>query len=179
MNIKLIAAGAWALCYLGSGSFAQQSGLPLTAPGYYIAIRAQHSYDNVIRVKGASNLPPGAKVVLQVVATNDQASKTYSEDACVAIDDKGLFEQEISLSAGNPWRHDFLVVANFLPNECKQNAHVLQVLGSHGQYLGHDNRPVTMDEVEMGITPGMAANPQLFQVSGWYFGISALARVEG
>jgi hypothetical protein len=178
MNFKLIAAAS-ALCYFGSISLAQQPGQPLTAPGYYIAIEAQHSHDKVIQVRGASNLPPGAKVMLQVVAMNDQAWKTFSEDVCVAVDDKGLFEQEIGLSAGSPWRRDFLVIATFLPNECRQNAHVLQLLGSHGQYLGHDNRRVTMNEVEMGITSGMTANPQLFQVSGWYFGISALARVEG
>lgn len=179
MNFKLLAAIASTSCFFGSALLAQQPKQPLSAPGYYIAIMAQHSYDTVIRVRGASNLPPGTKVLLQVVAMNDQAYKTYSQDICVAVDEKGLFEQEVGLSAGNLWRRDLLVNAIFLPNECKQNAHVLQILGSHGQYLGHDNRPVTMNEVEMGITPGMAANPQLFQVSGWYFGISALARVEG
>ena len=178
MTFKWITA-AWALCCLGSIASAQQQ-KQLTAPTYYIAVEAQHSYDNVIRVRGASNLPPGAKISLQFFLPNDQAWKEPGQSVCVALDSNGLFDwREMSLPSGVPYPRDLFVMATFLPNECKQNAQVLKVLGTHGQYLGHDNRPVTMDEVSMGMTPGMQANPQLFQISGWYFGISALARVEG
>ncbi|HWG20708.1 MAG TPA: hypothetical protein VG225_09260 [Terracidiphilus sp.] len=177
MNIRLITAAALVLCGFSSSSFGQPE--PLSAPTYYISIRAQHEYDQVIRVRGASNLPHGARVSLQVLAMNGDAWKTYSESKCVAINDKGLFDQEINLSVGDHYRSSLLVMATFLPNECTQNAHVLHMLGSHGEFLGHDDHRVTMDEVENGETRGMAENPQLFQVSGWYFGISALARIEG
>jgi hypothetical protein len=110
---------------------------------------------------------------------NGDAWKEYTEKQCVAINEKGLFDHVISLSDGNQYRRGMLVMATFLPNECTQNAHVLHIVGSHGEFLGHDDHSVTMDEVENGETRGMTENPQLFQISDWYFGISALARIEG
>ena len=178
MIIRLAVVIACGVCWFGSASVAQKRE-SLPAPTYYISIRAQHSHDQVIRVRGASNLPSGARVSLRVVVMNNDARKDSSENTCVAIDDKGLFDQEIRLSEGQPYRSDLLVTATFLPNECKQNARVLQMLGSHGEFLGHDSHRVTMDEVENGWTRGMKENPQLFQVSGWYFGISAVAQIEG
>jgi hypothetical protein len=177
MTFKLMTA-TWLMCCFGSLAFTQQP-KQLTAPTYYIAIAAQHSYDNVIRVRGASNLPPGTKILLQFAGPTDQAWKEPGPRACVALDRRGLFGwQEISIPSGEPYPHNLFVSAIFLPDECKQSTQVLKVLGTHGEYLGHDNRPVTMDEVSMGMTPGMQANPQLFQVSGWYFGISTITPVE-
>ncbi|MGP8260960.1 MAG: hypothetical protein ACLQM6_13510 [Acidobacteriaceae bacterium] len=151
----------------------------LYAPGYYIALFAQIDYGDTIRVRGASNLPPGASVGLDVVATNDDGWTEYSKTVCVTTSAEGLFNQEITTSTGLPHRTDLLVRATFLTNSwCKQSAYVLQVVGNHGEFLGNDAHHVTMEEVEKGITPGMAQNPELFQVSGWYFGISAIARVD-
>jgi hypothetical protein len=36
-----------------------------------------------------------------------------------------------------------------------------------------------MDQVEAGETAGMVRNPQLFQSSGWYFGLSEMTRIGG
>jgi hypothetical protein len=92
------------------------------------------------------------------------------------LNDRGVFSQEIPLSSGNHNSSDLIVVATFLPNECEQNSSVLKIVGNHGQYLGHDDHIVTMDEASKGETRGMLENPQIIQVSGWYFGISAITR---
>jgi len=71
-----------------------------------------------------------------------------------------------------------IVDAIFLTNQCLQDPEVIRVVGHHGELLGNDGRPVTMEEVERGETSGMRENPQLFQASGWYFGIVAIARLN-
>jgi hypothetical protein len=149
----------------------------LSAPTYYIAAFAQLEYGDTIRVRGASNLPPGASVALDVVATNGDGWTEYSKTICVATSEEGLFNQEMNISTGLPHRSDLFVRATFLTNACKQSAKVLQIVGDRGEFLGNDGDHVAK-HAETGLTPGMAKNPQLFQVSGFYFGISALARVD-
>jgi hypothetical protein len=150
----------------------------LPAPSYYVSVFAQREYGDTVRVKGASNLPPGAAVALEVIATNGDGWTEYSKAVCVATSKEGVFNQEMNISSELPHRTDLFVRATFLTNACKQSAHVLQVVGHHGELLGNDGRPITMEEVERGETPGMQKNPELFQVSGWFFGISAIARVD-
>jgi hypothetical protein len=178
MTRRAIFALGILVCALSQTARAQDA-QRLPAPTYYIALYAQIDYGDTIRVKGASNLPPGASVALDVVSTNDDGWTEYSKTVCVATSEEGLFNQEITISTGLPHRNNLFVRATFLTNSwCKQNAHVLQVVGNHGEFLGHDSYHVTMHEAEMGMSPGMVKNPQLFQVSGWYFGISAIARVD-
>jgi hypothetical protein len=150
----------------------------LYAPGYYLAVDAARDYEGAIRVRGASNLPAGAKIQLDVEgATGEDGWKTLSAPVCVAVDQGGLFDAELSVTKETYKGQALFVNAVFLTNECSQDQRVLQVVGRHGEFLGNDTYHVTMNEVEMGLTPGMAKNPQLFQVSGWYFGISAITRV--
>lgn len=58
-------------------------------------------------------------------------------------------------------KSSLMVDAIFLTNQCVQNSEVIRVVGHHGELLGNDGRPVTMEEVERGETPGMSENPQL------------------
>ena len=93
-------------------------------------------------------------------------------------DQKGLFRAELQIGREAYQKKDLIVDAAFLTNQCSQDQAVIGLVGRHGEFLGNDGRPVTMDEVSRGETSGMVANPQLFQVSGWYFGIASIARID-
>ncbi len=151
----------------------------LSAPGYYIAVLAQREYEGAIRVRGASNLPAGAKIWLEVDEIAGQDGwNARSAQVCAVVGQNGLFGSELQVTKEAYQKPLLILRAAFLTNACSQDQKVLQVVGRRGEYLGNDAHPVTMHEVEMGMTPGMLQNPQLFQVSGWYFGIAAIARVE-
>jgi hypothetical protein len=112
---------------------------------YYLAISAVRDHDNVIRVRGASNLPPGSRISLQAFEMDGDGWNAYSGKVCVTLNKNGLLSEELQLAT---------------------------------EYLGND-RHVTMDQVEAGETAGMVRNPQLFQSSGWYFGLSEMTRIGG
>ncbi len=150
----------------------------LTAPGYYIAVRAMRDYEGVIDVRGASNLPIGAKIALEVEGAVPVNSRGVPIPTCVAVDQKGLFRAELQVTKDVYQKKGLIVDAIFLTNQCVQDPEVIRVVGHHGELLGNDGRPVTMEEVEQGETPGMRGNPQLFQMSGWYFGIATIARLD-
>lgn len=172
MKTRLILATA---CVFFEVAFARPGGMAQTkelhAPGYYIAINAQRDYEGVIRVRGASSLPAGANIALLV-------DDRWPADMCVAVDQKGQFRAELQVSKDLYHTKGLIVTAIFQTDRCPQPKEVIRVVGRHGELLGHDARPVTMDEVRNGWTPGMAANPQLFQVSGWYFGIESIAKID-
>jgi len=150
----------------------------LRAPGYYIAVDATREHEGVIRVRGASNLPVGTKISLEVEELSPENGKPLSALTCVAVDQKGLFRAELQVAKDIYQKKGLIVDAIFLTNQCVQDQEVIRVVGHHGELLGNDGRPVTMEEVERGETPGMSENPQLFQMSGWYFGIGTIARLD-
>lgn len=156
----------------------QQAG-KLSAPGYYISVQATLSYGDVIRVRGASNLPVGSSIELKVEKINGGPWQDYSKSVCVMVNTKGLFDQDVRLLPNTTYRSDLFIAANFSTNgRCKQNPAVLQIVGSHGERLGND-KSVSMEAVERGETTGMTDNPQLYQVSGWYFGLQSIAKISG
>ena len=168
---------------IGGISFSAASGVgqpkKLNAPGYYIAVDAKREYEGVIRVCGASNLPVGAKIGLEVEElVPENGRKPLSTLTCAKVDQKGMFHAELQVSKDIYQKKGLIVDAIFLTNQCVQDPEVVRVVGHHGELLGNDSRPVTMEEVEQGETPGMRENPQLFQMSGWYFGIGAIARLD-
>lgn len=151
----------------------------LYAPGYYIAVDAARDYPGAIRVHGASNLPVGAQIGVMVEElVPENGRKLLSKTVCAAVNQKGLFRAEIQVTKDTYQKNDLVVDAIFLTRQCVQGQEVIRTVGGHGELLGNDSRPVTMEEVEQGETSGMRENPQLFQMSGWYFGIATLARVE-
>ena len=147
----------------------------LHAPTYYIVVSGQLLDDNTILVRGASSLPPGSRIAIQA----GDGIKSASESACVSIGEDGLFSQKLHPIEGGrfKWSSNLAIDAVFRTNQCEQSDGVLQVVGKHGQYLGNDNYENRID-THMQMTPGMINNPQLFQESGWYFGLSASARVS-
>ena len=179
MKMQSVWIAACVCCGL-AGSAAGGAGQPkrLNAPGYYIAVDATRDYEGVIAVRGASNLPVGAKIALEVEGAVPVNSRGLPIPTCVAVDQRGLFRAELQITKEAYQKKDLIVDAIFLTNQCVQDQEVIRVVGHHGELLGNDGRPVTMEEVERGETPGMQENPELFQVSGWYFGIAAIARVD-
>jgi hypothetical protein len=128
---------------------------------HYIAVEARGCLENgTLRVFGASSLPAGSMIGLKVSAFDEDAWKDYSDEIYVAVDLKGIFSAEIPPKAGRHFARNLLVVADFTTFRPKQPAEVLQVVGEKGEHLGNfDN------------------NPQLFQLSGRYYGLETIARV--
>jgi hypothetical protein len=142
-------------------------------------VDAAKDYEGAIRVRGASNLPVGAKIGVEVEElVPEDGRKPLSKLTCATVDQKGLFRAELQVTKDVYQKKGLIVDAIFLPNQCVQNPEVTRVVGHHGELLGNDGRLVTMEEVEQGETPGMRENPQLFQISGWYFGIGTIARLD-
>lgn len=180
MEIRLV----WiAACVCGGLALSAAGGVgqpkKLYAPGYYIAVDATREYEGVVRVRGASNLPVGSKIGLQVEElVPENGRKPLSTLRCQAVDQRGLFSAELQVTKESYQKRDLIVDATFLTNQCAQDQEVTRVVGHHGELLGNDGRVVTKEEVERGETPGMQENPQVFQISGWYFGIGTIGRVD-
>jgi hypothetical protein len=132
---------------------------PLRAPTYYIGVEAPTCEPDMVKFVGASNLPPGAKLLIGVADFYEYAWKNYSEDITATLDDQGFFRGSVQPKKGLVFRRNLLLVANFATYEPKQPNNVLQIVGRKGERLG-----------------GLE-NPQRIQVSGPYFGIQAIARV--
>jgi hypothetical protein len=172
--------GLIAVVFLTSVDVARtQSRKALSAPTYYLAIKADLEDSDTIRVRGATNLPAGAKIAVGVgELIGDFGLKPYSDGACATVNDKGLFELELHTKSGMKFRRNLNAGADFSVNgACKQPPSVLAVVGKKGQHLGNDNYDDAADTT-MAETPGMFENPQLYQSSGWHFGLGVNVRVE-
>jgi hypothetical protein len=147
----------------------------LQAPTYYIVVHGHLKDEDTIAVRGASNLPPGSMILIQV----GDGTKPLAERTCVGVGKEGLFLRELHPVAGIKFKFStgLGIDAIFRTSECEQPDGVLQVVGKHGQYLGNDNYDNRID-IHMQWTPGMIDNPQLFQESGWYFGLRTSAPVS-
>ncbi len=156
-----------------------QSKRKLSAPTYYLAIKGDLEDSNTIRVRGATNLPVGAKITIGVGKPfGDFGMKPYADGACAQVKDNGLFDLELHPKADRVFHRNLIVQASFNTNGgCKQPASVLLVVGEKGEYLGNDNYDNAADKTREW-TPGMNENPQIGQSSGWHLGLDAMSRVE-
>lgn len=147
----------------------------LKAPTYYIVIDGRLRDSGTIVVRGALSLPPGSEVSTQA----GDGTKFVTERKCATVGEDGLFSQELHPSNGGTfkWSPQLSIDATFLTTGCRQPIKVLQIVGKHGQYLGNDNYDNKID-IHVQMTPGMDKNPQLFQVSGWFFGLTTSVRVS-
>jgi len=143
------------------------------APTYYIVVSGQNSSPrgDLVKFRGASNLPQDATIMLSVSDFDDDAWKDYSGDVCVSLTKEGFFAGEIHPKQGMRFRKNLILRANFQTNLCRQSANVLRILGQKAEHLGERDAP-------LGELAGLSRNPQLYQVSGWYYGLSTIARLE-
>src|SRR2546426_919280 len=65
----------------------------LSAPTYYIATRADYTGDPArIHVRGASNLPAGARLSISIYDRVGQGSTLLSDETVATVDGEGFFE---------------------------------------------------------------------------------------
>jgi len=167
---------AVALSCLGTLSFGQQDNakkLILSAPTYYITIRAQRSEPGEIHFQGASNLPPQSEIYLEVSTFYQGGWKEYSDDLCVRIAQDGFFEGDIHPKSNLKFDNNLVLRAVFETRLCHQPEDTIKVLGKHGEGLANVG-DVRIPYTELS---SRSRNPQLFQVSGWYYGLEAIDRV--
>lgn len=145
----------------------------LTAPTYYLAVQAQLEDKDLVRFRGASNLPLDSRIGVVVTAFEGGAWHDYSDQVCLPLSNKGLFSGELHSQNGVGFRTNLVLRAYFQTNLCTpQPNSVLQRVGKKGDGLANvpDGDPEEL--------AGLSDNPQLYQVSGWYYGLEAIARVQ-
>jgi hypothetical protein len=143
------------------------------AASYYVVARGQNwsPYGDLVRFNGASNLPAGANILVTVADFDHDAWKDYSDAVCVPVAKNGFFSGEIHPKLGMKFHTNLILRASFATNVCKQSASVLRIVGPKGEHLGEKDAP-------FGELVGVSRNPQLYQASGWYYGLETIARIE-
>jgi hypothetical protein len=131
----------------------------LSAPTYFISVRARTCDPTEVRFSGASNLPAGAKLAIKVSDANQDAWQDYSENVYTLVDTEGFFEGVVHPKSGTEFHRNLTLIADFSTYQPKQNEDVLATTGPRGENLG-----------------GLK-NPQVYQMSGSYFLLQALDRV--
>jgi hypothetical protein len=94
-----------------------QSAKPLAAPTFYIAGSGEYSaYSPRLRLKGASNLPPGSKLTASLYDFIGYKSSILSEEAVVTLSESGLFEVTLSPKEGKKFKPNMVCVILFDPH---------------------------------------------------------------
>jgi hypothetical protein len=115
----------------------------LSAPTYYIAARA--AYDgrpDDLYVVGASNVPKGARLYLNVYRYIGEGGNAINEGASVVVGEDGFFEANLHPAKGSQFQHNLvcdIVLATV--TDPPQLPSVLQVVGKHGEKLGFPKNP--------------------------------------
>jgi hypothetical protein len=150
-----------------------QSRKPLSAPTYYIVAEVFDCEPdpNYIEFRGASNLPPGALISATVADFNLDAWKDYSEEVHVPVNEAGFFAGRIVPQKGMRLGRNQTLVVTFTTFRPKQPDSVLAIIGKKGEKLGE------VENVYIKEIGRPSVNPQLLQVSGWYYGLETIARV--
>ena len=178
MRLTLASCVALALAFAPSQTTAPSQRRPIVAPTFYIAIEGRYEDERTILVRGASDLPVGASISIQIAEFDGIAGwKQYSNEICPTVSETGLLTQEIHPKQDLKFRRGLIVRGAFGTELCKQPPSVLDVVGKKGQHLGNDNYDDAID-TSKSQTSGMFDNPQLFQSSGPHFGLEAIARIK-
>jgi hypothetical protein len=123
------------------------------APTFYLVVEARTCDPDDIKISGASNLPSGALILLQV----------SGDPIYISLKENGLFEEIVHPKAGQKFHRNLMAQAYFspvyVPPKRSQPASVLKIVGTKGQHLG-------------GLD-----NPQVGQLSGNNYYLWTLARV--
>jgi len=172
MKLTLILASAVsAMAALAAPVGQKQSRNSLSAPTYYVVARVSdcEREPSYIDFRGASNLPSGSVIDAQVSDFDFDGWKDYSSEVHVPVNEEGFFTGRIEPEKGMSFRGSLILRVYFLPYRPKQPESVLAVVGKHGEHLGGES--VAIEQVDP------SKNPQMFQVSGWYYGLETMARL--
>jgi len=128
------------------GSVANTASAPQTrlwAPTYYIAAKA--TYDgrpDEIHVVGASNLPTGARLSLNIYRYIGEGGDAINESASTIVGNGGFFEATLHPTSGNQFQHNLICDVVFATvTDPPQSPSTLHVVGKRGERLGFPRNP--------------------------------------
>ena len=114
----------------------------LWAPTYYIAARGTYDGPDELYLVGATNLPVGARLYLNVYRYIGEGGSAINEGASAVVGKEGFFEGTLRPTKGNQFQHNLVCDIVFVTRtDPPQPPSVLQVVGSHGEHLGFPKNP--------------------------------------
>jgi len=131
----------------------------LNAPTYYLVAEVAKCQPKEIVVHGATNLPKGSIVGLQVSAFLQDGWNDYSDESFASVGDTGFFDAIIRPRSKAGFQRNLILVSSFTTYRPRQPEGVMNVVGKKGENLG---------DIE---------NPQLAQLSGQHKILQSIARV--
>ena len=135
-----IVVGLIATLAIAAALFSQtKSHRSLTAPTYYIAANAEYRHAEQIWLRGASNLPAGAVLVVDVQNHVGEGSQTLSIRALPKVEKDGFFEATLAPLPKMQFKHNVVCLVSFFPPD--QDATVTGIVGRHGEQLGFPKNP--------------------------------------
>ena len=133
-----------AMLTIAAALFSQmQSRGRLSAPTYYIAANAEYRHSESIWLRGASNLPAGAELVVDVQNYVGEGSQVLSVRALPRVGKDGFFEATLAPLPKMQFKHNIVCLVSFFPNDPGQDAGVTRIVGEHGEKLGFPKNPQT------------------------------------
>jgi len=131
---------------------AQKKATTLAAPTLYIAAAAEFSGTDQIYVRGASNLPAGTHLIINIYEFVGQGSSVLNQDTRVTIGKDGFFGANTSPKSEVKFHPNLVCEVIFMPTFPAQERSVLRVVGTHGEKLNSSSK-----------------NPQAKTTSGGYY----------
>jgi len=131
-----------ALGPLGGGAAAPELRPELSAPTYYIAARATYRGNpQELLVEGASNLPPGAVLYLNVYDSMQGGHQLNRQESAILGAD-GFFRVTAQAAEAYKFRHDIVCLLAFvIGSDPPQPPSVVRAVGSHGERLDFPRNP--------------------------------------
>src|ERR1700680_4519193 len=146
------------LSFIGAALLSPAQPGKLTAPTYYIAARAENELQSHVDVQGATNLPPGARLVVSGDDFVGEGASSLTEQACPVVGQNGFFKVSLYPKEGKQFKRGMVCSIVFMRTYPQQTASVLTMVGgTHGTAL-----PAPSTEI--------GHNPQASVSSGehWY-----------
>ena len=112
-----------------------------SAPTYYIAANSAYRDSQEIWLRGTSNLPAGAVLIVDVQNYVGEGSQTLSIRAMPRVGKDGFFETTLTPQPKMEFKHNVVCLVSFSPDYPGQNANVTAVVGKHGEQLGFPKNP--------------------------------------
>jgi hypothetical protein len=122
----------------------QQPRSPLPAPTFYLALKQGGCWQNEVEVHGASNLPPGAIIDLQLAEFQGDGWLSHVDAVNATLGPDGYFTAKIPLLDYAHLPHNLIVTATFGTVYHQQPTNVLRIVGNHGEHLDDLMNPQAM-----------------------------------
>src|SRR5258705_7670414 len=106
------------------------------APTYYLAAQVKECSADQLLMRGASNLPAGSSIGIQVSQFFEDAWKDYSDAAFATLGDNGFFNATLHPLPKLTFHRNLVVRIYFSPGYHKQPQNVLAAVGKRGEGLG-------------------------------------------